>query len=143
MSIQNRIAAAAAILTLAGASAQADTGSARASTTIRLRAFVPVICHVELPAGPSMPDADGIAHLGMAQEFCNAPQGYRVVVNHPLDLEGAALISDGRRIPLSPTGQTVLTDSYHPDIRRVAVAVDLGDEPARFTSLGLRIEAKG
>lgn len=124
--------------------AQADPGFGdRVSTTIRLYAVVPVICRVELDAQPGQPDEDGIVQLGIADEFCNAPQGYRVVVQHAPDLQGAALISGGVRIPLSPSGETVLTDSHHADLRTFALSADLGDAPEEFRTLGLRIEAKG
>lgn len=123
--------------------AQASTGIGDSvSTVIRLHAVVPVLCRVQLNAEPGQPDEDGVVQLGFADEFCNAPRGYRVVVQHAQDLEGAALISGGVRIPLSPTGETVLTDSFHPDLRRVALAADLGDHPEDFRSLGVRIEAR-
>ena len=137
------LAATAVILAASGLSAQADTGSRNASTVFRISGYVPVLCRVQLATSMSTPDADGIARLGVSQEFCNAPGGYTVFVNHPADLEGAALISEGVRIPLSPTGVTVLTDSSHPDIRQVELSIDLGDDPAQFRSLGVRIEARG
>lgn len=122
---------------------QADTGiGSSASTTIRIQGYVPVLCRVQLDAAPGLPDEEGIVQLGHADEFCNAPRGYRVVVQHSQDLEGAALISGGVRIPLSPSGETVLTDSFHPDLRRVSLAADLGEHPEQFRSLGVRIEAK-
>ena len=122
---------------------QADTGAGdSASTVIRLHGVVPVLCRVQLDVAPGQPDENGIVDLGFADEFCNAPRGYRVVVQHSPDLEGAALISGGVRIPLSPTGETVMTDSYHPDLRRIALAADLGQQPEKFRSLSVRIEAK-
>jgi hypothetical protein len=134
----------AAVIAAVSFPAQADSGFGRsASTTIRLRAVVPVLCRVELNAQPGMPDEEGVVQLGVANEFCNAPRGYRVVVQHAQNLEGAALISGGLRIPLSQTGETVLTDSSHPDLRQVSLAADLGDTPERFRTLSVRIEAKG
>lgn len=141
MSIK-RIAATAAILVAVSLPVQASTGSNRASTTVRIEGFVPVICRVQISSSVSSPNADGVANLGTADEFCNAPRGYRVVVQHAPNLQGAALINDGVRIPLSASGETVLTDSNRPDLRKVALAVDVGDEPERFNSLGIRIEAK-
>lgn len=136
------LVATAVILAASGLSAQADTGSSKASTVFRISGYVPVLCRVQLAASVSAPDEDGIANLGVAEEFCNAPRGYRVFVNHPANLEGAAVISGGVRIPLSSTGETVLTDSSHADIRQVELAVDLGDEPEKFRSIGVRIEAR-
>ncbi|GAA0647629.1 hypothetical protein [Brevundimonas lenta] len=132
----------AAVMAMVGASAHAHSGSNRASTTFRIFGIVPVLCRVQLSNSMSAPDEEGVAQLGVASEFCNAPRGYRVVVSHPSDLEGAALIADGQRIPLSAGGETVLTDSSHPDLRQLSVALDLGEQPERFSSLGLRIEAK-
>lgn len=133
----------AAVIAALSFPAQADTRIGdRASTVIRLHGVVPVICRVQLDAQVGSPDEDGVVQLGFANEFCNAPRGYRVVVQHAQDLEGAALFSGGVRIPLSPTGETVLTDSAHPDLRRINLAADLGDNPTRFRSLGVRIEAK-
>lgn len=135
---------AAAVILVSAFSAQADTGiRSSASTSIRIQAFVPVICRVRLSTDVGMADENGIVHLGSASEFCNAPAGYRVMLQHPVDLTGAAVISDGQRIPLSPSGETVLTDSSHADLRTVLLAADLGDEPDRFRSISVRIEPKG
>lgn len=124
-------------------SSQADSGFQNSSSTqITIHAFVPVICNVNLDTQISTPDAEGVASLGTAREFCNAPRGYRVLALHAPGLEGAALISDGQRIPLSQNGETVISDIAHADIRSVALAADLGDEPQRFRSLSIRIEAR-
>lgn len=129
--------------TLAGFSVNADTGRSNVSTTVRLQGYVPVLCRVQLAQSVGTADAEGVVSLGTAQEFCNAPRGYRVLVQHAPDLEGAAVISQGVRIPLSPSGETILTDVTHPDLRSVSLAVDLGDKPEKFRSIGMRIEAKG
>ena len=136
------LVATAVLLAASGLSAQADTGANKSSTVMRISGYVPVLCRVQLATSVSAPDEEGIAQLGVAEEFCNAPRGYTVFVSHPTDLEGAAVISEGVRIPLSATGETVLTNSSHADIRQVDLAVDLGDDPARFQSLGVRIEAR-
>lgn len=113
------------------------------SQTIRLRAYVPMICNVQLQQSfAGMPSADGIVNLGTTQEFCNAPRGYRVILQHPADLADAAAVSDARRIPLSASGETVLVNSDHPDFRLRNLALDLGEDPAQVNRLGLRIEVK-
>ena len=137
------LAAAAVILAASGLSVQADTGSSKSSTVFRVHGYVPVLCRVELATSVSVPDEDGVADLGVAREFCNASRGYTVYVNHPADLEGAAIISEGVRIPLSPTGETVLSESSHADIRLVQLAVDVGEDPDKFRHIGVRIEAHG
>jgi len=75
------------------------------TTTFRLGLTVPMICRVELHAGPP----DGAA---LAEEFCNAPTGYQVVALHPAAGGGDALWFDydGRRIPASANGMTMLAD---------------------------------
>lgn len=135
------IAAAAAVLTAVAAPAPAFAGEPL-SMTFKLRGTVPVACRVQLSSGLATPNDDGVAQLGVAEEFCNAPRGYRVLVLHPAGLEGAAIIRDGVRIPLSSSGSTVLTDSSVPAIQQVALAVDLGDAPEQFNHLMVRIEAR-
>ncbi|MCS6622541.1 hypothetical protein N0B44_06445 [Roseibacterium beibuensis] len=137
-----KILAAAAALLTAVAAPVPTFASEPLSMTFKLRGTVPVACRVQLPSAIATPDGDGIAQLGVAEEFCNAPRGYRVLILHPAGLEGAAILRDGVRIPLSPTGSTVLTDSRVPAIQQVALAVDLGDTPARFNRLMVRIEAR-
>lgn len=140
---KKRFVVATAAILASAFSAHADTGiRSSASTTIRIQAFVPVLCRVRLAASVGMADDQGIVDLGAAHEFCNAPRGYRVMLQHPADLVGAAIISDGQRIPLSPSGETVLTDSTHADLRTVMLSADLGDEPDRFRSISVRIEPK-
>lgn len=139
-----RFAAAAAALALVALPAQAGAGPGDpVGVTVTLRAFVPVLCRVQLHEAVGAVDEEGVAHLGTADEFCNAPQGYRVLVQHPADLQGAAIIRNGERIPLSPGGETVLTDSSHANVDTLVLAVDVGDDVTRFNRIGVRIEAKG
>ena len=99
--------------------------AANVSGTIYLRAHVPVYCSIDLfPAS------------------AQAPRGYRVVLDHPAHLPEAAVLSDGVRIPLTEIGETVLWDSDHPGFERRQLELDLGDEPAPVSRLGLRIEVK-
>lgn len=139
----NKIIAAAAVLAMSAFSAQADSPlKSAASSTVRILGVVPVLCRVNLSMSLGVIDENGIAELGTAQEFCNAPRGYRVLVQHPAGLTGAAVISNGERIPLSPTGETVISDISHAAIRAVALSADLGDEPHKFSALSIRIEAR-
>lgn len=141
--LYKRVAVGVGVLMAATLSAEASSPYSPSSTTIRIQGVVPVICRVQLSNSTGVIMDDGRADFGMAQEFCNAPRGYRVVVRHPANLEGAAMIKDGVRIPLSQTGETILTDSSRPDIRRVRLVVDAGSEPERFTHIGVNIEARG
>ena len=85
---------------------------------------------------------EGVVSLGMSQEICNAPRGYRVILQHPANMPGAAIISDHDRIPLSDSGETILSNSDHPGIRLRQLALDVGNDPAQLSHLGIRIEVK-
>ncbi|MDO9337899.1 MAG: hypothetical protein EON95_08350 [Caulobacteraceae bacterium] len=137
-----RVVAALAMLIASAGPAFASTGGNPASATFRLQGFVPVICRVNVNSIAGPMDDEGVVSLGVAEEFCNAPRGYRVIVQHSQNLEGAAVISNGVRIPLSTSGETVVSDIAHADIRQVAMALDVGADPSRLQSLSIRIEAK-
>ncbi len=143
MKFQKRSAVAGIVMLASAVAANADSGLGKSSTVFKLTALVPVICHVELEVASSSPNDNGVAPLGTAKEFCNAPRGYRVLVEHAADLPEAAIVQDGVRIPLSPTGTTVLTDSSHPDISKRTLAIEVGNNVERFRSLAVRIEPKG
>ena len=135
------LAAAVVMLAASGLPVHADTGSSKSSTVFRVHDYVPVLCRVELDTVMGVPDQDGVAQLGVAREFCNASRGYTVYVTHAANLEGAAIINQGVRIPLSPTGETVLSESNHANIRLVQLAVDVGEDPVKLRHLSVRIEA--
>jgi hypothetical protein len=113
-----------------------------ASTTIRLSAFVPIYCNVELLPAPSATGAGGVINLGTSRELCNAPHGYRIILQHPADMVDAAIISDANRIPLSQSGETVIWNSDQPGLELRQLALDLGKETGAIKRLGLRIEVK-
>ncbi len=137
------VAAFAALATLAAPGVQAGNGSNTASMSIQIRAMVPVICRVQmLGGGVGTPGQDGVVHLGQAAEFCNSGAGYRVIVNHSPNLQDAALIVDGMRVPMSPSGVTVMSDIHHAAVRNVSLAVDPGDAPEQLAYLGLQIDPK-
>ncbi len=138
--LATRLLAVAATLAFAAAPAQAMQGLTQ---TIRLHAYVPMICNVQLQQPlAGIASADGVVNLGTTAEFCNAPRGYRIILQHPAHLADAAVVSDAQRIPLSDSGETVLVNSDHPDFRMRSLALDLGDDPGQLNRLGLRIEIK-
>lgn len=108
---------------------------------IRISGIVPTICRVEFPSAPRS-DA-GAIDLGTMSEFCNQPNGYRILLRHPAGLDGATLSVGGAQIPLSPSGETVVVDSNAPAIKQNAVALSFGDEAVELSSLSFRAEAKG
>lgn len=135
------LCALATLLTIAAPAQAAETGDG-ASTTIRLQAHVPVICRVELSTPVGSLDEDVIS-LGIAKEFCNAPQGYRLLIKHAENLKGAAVISGGKRIPLSPDGETLLRHSNRADFRMTDLVIDPGEARGALQTISMRIEPNG
>ncbi len=132
--------AGAAIIAIGAIPASATCG--QISKTIHLRAHVPIYCNIEMLPALGMGQSEGVVSLGMSQEICNAPRGYRVILQHPANMPGAAIISDQDRIPLSDSGETILSNSDHPGIRLRQLALDIGNDPATLSHLGIRIEVK-
>ena len=112
------------------------------STTIHLTGYVPVYCNVDLVPALGVPAEDGVIALGTSRELCNAPHGYRIILEHPADMVDAAVISDATRIPLSPSGETVIWNSDQPGLETRQLALDLGQKSGTIKSVGLRIEVK-
>src|SRR3569833_4516745 len=106
-----RTALAAAAICATPTMACGEQSMARGSEqTIYLRAFVPVYCEVEI-APTGVPSGNGVVPLGQSTELCNAPRGYRIILEHPTGLTDAAVLIDAKRVPLSATGETVLVAS--------------------------------
>lgn len=136
------VVAALSLLAASTVPAQADVRPASQSTSVRIQGHVPVMCRVQLASSVGVMGEDGVVDLGVVREFCNAPRGYRVILQHSPGLEDATIFRGGLRIPLSPTGETVLTDSTHADIQEVALSIDPGSAPVAFGSIAIRIEAR-
>ena len=93
--------------TLAGCTASA---AAAADYSIGIVGEVPLVCRATVDASLATP-ADGVAGLGQLREFCNSANGYRVFVRHSAELAGATLFVDGRAVPLSAEGSTLISES--------------------------------
>lgn len=137
-----RVNKAAKAAIIAGFAMSAAPSAGSVSSTIHLRAYVPVYCNVELLPSFSSETVERVINLGVTQEFCNSPRGYRIILQHPTDLPGAAVISDSVRIPLSGSGETILSESDHAGFRLRQMALDVGEENATINRLHLRIEVK-
>jgi hypothetical protein len=144
MLLHNRIARAvfaAAAICATPTMAFGEQSMARGSEeTIFLRAFVPLYCEVDLAPTAARP-VNGVVELGQSTEVCNAPRGYRIILEHPAGLTNAAVIIDSTRIPLSASGETVLVDSDHANLQVRQLALDLGNQPNEISHLGIRIDA--
>lgn len=142
MKMPPAVAALAAVFALAAPGVQAGDGARSASTSIGIRGFVPIICRVQMNIGFGVAGEDGVVPLGQANEFCNSGSGYRVTMTHPANLQNAAVIVDGLRVPLSPSGATVVSDVHHAAIRNVQLAIDPGDNPEQLQFMGIQIQPR-
>lgn len=81
-----------------------ESGARGDSTaTFRLGLSVPTICRIEV--------RNGTANALTAEEFCNAPAGYRVLAIHPLPGPEPVWFTYGdRRVAASITGTTILAE---------------------------------
>lgn len=121
------------------ASSTANSFSGASSYSITLRGFVPVICRVSVT--PSSTAAEtGVQDLGAMKEFCNAPNGYDVLIEHTGEANGAAIIVDGQEIALSDTGETVISTSSTAAFRDRALQLSLNDD-SQLTGLTFDVQA--
>lgn len=95
---------------------------------ISLRGYVPVHCVVQhQPTGYGAQSGDGVA-LGQIREFCNAPQGYELVVSYtPGSLRGAVVTVGEDRIVLDGSGQGVLSRAAGPRLRQRMISAAPGE----------------
>src|SRR3546814_18461054 len=75
----------------------------------------------------------GTVDLGVTEELCTAPRGYRVILQHPTDVPDAAIVIDANRLPLSDSGETVLSDSDQPGFPIRPLPSNLWSVPQNLT----------
>lgn len=108
---------------------------------IGINARVSTVCRIETPLS-SAPVVQGYNDLGDFTALCNSLQGSRLILAHPEGLANAVAVVDGRRIPLSTGGYTVLTESRHPTYGSHRLALEIG-ETAGAVSVQVAIEPRG
>jgi len=123
-----------AVLVVAPASAFA------ASYGFNLRATVAVQCSVSHRAtGFGAVSGDAVS-LGSFREYCNAPQGYDLVVNYtPGTLQGTRLIAGNDQVVLNGSGQAVLSRTQGPRVRERTIAAIPGENGFDADHLDLQI----
>jgi hypothetical protein len=96
--------------------ASAATAAPAASGDFLLRLQVPVLCKVQHHSAIA---AAGAGYtLGELHEFCNAPQGYSLVVNYaPGSMRGAVIAVGEERVMLDGSGRAVVSHAQGPRIR--------------------------
>ena len=127
-----------AALAAAFVAAPAIASEPAAQYRIGISAEVPVLCRVSVDAA-LVPDGAGRVSLGTMKEFCNNPHGYQVVMEYAPIAGDAALIVDGRTIPLGKSGRVVVARSPGAAVIERKVELQLSQEGVA-PALAFRIE---
>jgi hypothetical protein len=111
-----------------------------ASQSVSVRAVVPLQCRVSLDVSSGQFDETGVARLGSTDEFCNSAFGYRIFARAEGAVDGASIIVDGRKYPLTSGSEFAIVNSQGPAVTSRAISYDAGitEGGGRLT---LRIEA--
>lgn len=115
-----------------------DVASGRLS--IGISGFVPVICRANVDAQMVSP-MGGDGSLGSLREFCNSPNGYRVVAQYSPSLASGALVVDGQTIGLTDSGEAVVSSSDTAGIQTHSLALEL-PEGVTDGAISFRIEPR-
>src|SRR3546814_19834265 len=102
----------AAVAALAATTLATPASTGQISKTIHLRAHVPVYCNVGWFPQIGSASTGRTVDLGVTEELCIAPRGYRVMLPHPTYLTDPATVSDATRIQRSDRRATVLSYSH-------------------------------
>ena len=111
-----------------------------ASFSYNLRLTVAVHCTVQHQGtGYGAQNGDALS-LGTFREYCNAPQGYELVVNYaPGSLRGARIYAGNDQIVLDGSGRAVLSRTSGPNIRERAISMAPGANGFDTNRLDLNI----
>lgn len=131
------VSAAAAMVAPAAATVPGITASGE-GYRIGIVGYVPVICRASVDAAVIAPGA-GVASLGTLNEFCNSPNGYRVVASYSPSLAAGRLVVDGTAIELGDSGAVVVSQSDAAAIAQHSVSLEL-PEGVTDGALNFRIE---
>lgn len=112
-------------------------------TAIAMTGIVPTMCETSFSRVQAAADGHSI-DLGLMTRRCNDGAGYRVILHTAPGLSGAAFVAGDRRVPLSPSGVTVVIDSRQDERVSEPVHIDLARPlaPGAFT-LHVETVAKG
>lgn len=123
-----------------GLSTGTATASASASSRIELRGTVPLICRYEVNSSV-VSVQNGTADFGAVEQFCNSGSGYVFAVHHSPEFHGLFIV-DGRAVPASETGTTILERSNAPTAGAITLRVEKM-EPGAAPALSLSMLANG
>ncbi len=120
----------------------AGSGPANAATvSLTLQAIVPVACQVRHSSAGVGGSADGTVPLGQLNEFCNAAQGYELIVSYaPGTMRGAVLVVGEDRVVLNGSGEAVVSRSLGARIRNRMLSATPGDAGFDTDRLNFRVQ---
>ncbi len=131
------------ILAVALCAYAAPASAASNDSAVAINARVRTVCTADFAPYGSAHLQPGINPVGHMTELCNAIDGYRLVLDHPSGLIGAAVLVDGRRIPLQAAStRTVIVDSAHPGSVERELSLELSTA-ADVPALAIYAEPKG
>ena len=107
----------------------------------RLTSVVHTVCRIGF--GSEAAASGNHIDFGAVEQVCNNRAGFRVTMTHPANLQGAAFLIGGRRVPLSAGNETVIIDENRPTFLVQNAALDLGEAQPMPGSLAFRVEPKG
>lgn len=111
---------------LAVAAASGAQAVAAQDAAVSINARARTICTVELGFGAPAKYEAGFNYLGQMTELCNNVEGYRLVLDHPQGMVGAAILLDGQRIEIAPSAsRTVIVDSSQPAYQEREIGLEL------------------
>ncbi len=103
---------------------------------------VSLVCTLDFEAGIVSPQSAGTVDLGLVSEFCNAGNGYRVLMSFdPDQLAGARAELGGEAVRLGQSGLAILSRSPTANVRQRPLSLSLDRALESPVSIALRIEA--
>ncbi|WP_428678330.1 hypothetical protein [Sphingopyxis sp.] len=129
-----------AVLSAACGLALTAGGANAESIGYNLQAIVPVACSLRFESSPSI-FADGSARLGMLREYCNAPNGYQIVLNYSTgSLRGAVVNVGAASVVLDGSGQAIVPGAFGPKIQTRDLAITPGANGFDADSFNLAVQ---
>jgi hypothetical protein len=128
-------------LSLFAASLSAMPASAEApsSRSFTLNATVGTVCRIEL-TDMLVDQSQGSIRFGAVTRLCNAAEGYRVILQHPTGLAGAAFMMSGQSAPLGSGNESVVFSANRAQNVTSDAELRLAPGQALPASLSFRIE---
>lgn len=116
------------------------TGMSDVSTSIKMSAYVPLVCNVGFNANGGTYNESGVIQLGSTQEFCNSGRGYRIYATAYGTDTGASLIVGNNSYSVTNGQEIMVADISGPARTSRNIYLDAG-EGQGGGNLSIRIEA--